>query len=81
MRLSKHGLFKMDDDWLKKLPAGLLLEVSKRLLHDVKELQDQVNQNPGNSSPQPWKKARQPRLALPTAPPCALPSRPARPIS
>jgi len=40
----------MNDGWLKKLPAELLLEVSKRLLHDVKELQDRLNQNPGNSS-------------------------------
>ena len=35
---------------LKKLQAELLLEVSKRLLHDVKELQDRLNQNPDNSS-------------------------------
>jgi hypothetical protein len=38
MRLSKHDLFQMDDESLKKLPAELLLEASKRLLHDVKEL-------------------------------------------
>jgi transposase len=65
MRLSKHDLFQMDDEWLKKLPAELLLEVSKRLLHDVKALQDQLNQNPGNSSrppstKAPWEKARAP---------------------
>jgi len=30
-----------------------LLEVSKRLLHDVKELQDRLNQNPDNSSRPP----------------------------
>jgi hypothetical protein len=53
MRLSKHDLFQMDDEWLKKLPAELLLEVSKRLLHDVKELQDRLNQNPTNSSRPP----------------------------
>ena len=50
MRLSKHDLFQMGGEWLKNLPEELLLEVSKRLLHDVKELQGQVNQNPGNSS-------------------------------
>jgi hypothetical protein len=65
MRLSKHDLFQMDDEWLKKLPAELLLEVSKRLLHDVKALQDQLNKNPGNSSrppstKPPWEKARDP---------------------
>jgi len=57
MRLSKHDLFQMDDEWLKKLPAELLLEVSKRLLQDVKELQDRLNQNPGNSSRPPSTKA------------------------
>jgi transposase len=67
MRLSKHDLFQMDDEWLKKLPAELLLEVSKRLLHDVKELQDRLNQNPGNSSrppstKAPWEKARDPAV-------------------
>ena len=69
MRLSKHDLFQMDDEWLKKLPAELLLEVSKRLLQDVKELQDQLNKNPGNSSrppstKAPWEKAaRDPAVA------------------
>ena len=43
MHLSKHDLFRLNDEWLKKLPAELLLEVSKRLLHDVKELQDRLN--------------------------------------
>jgi|JI6StandDraft_1071083.scaffolds.fasta_scaffold78492_2 transposase len=67
MHLSKHDLFQMDDEWLKKLPAELLLEVSKRLLHDVKELQDRLNQNPANSSrppstKAPWEKAREPAV-------------------
>ena len=57
MRLSKHDLFQMDDEWLKKLPAELLLEVSKRLLHDVKELQDRLNQSAGNSSRPPSREA------------------------
>ena len=63
MHLRKHDLLQMDGEWLKKLPAELLLEVSKRLLHDVTGLQDRLNQNPTNSSrPQasraPWEKAR-----------------------
>ena len=33
MHLRKHDLLQMDDEWLKKLPAELLLEVSQRLLH------------------------------------------------
>ena len=57
MHLSKHDLFQMNDEWLKKLPAELLLEVSKRLLHDVKELQDRLNQNPDNSSRPPTSQA------------------------
>jgi len=36
MHLSKHDLKQMDEDWLKGLPPALLLEVSKRLLADVK---------------------------------------------
>ena len=57
MHLCKHDLFQMNDEWLKKLPAELLLEVSKRLLHDVKELQDRLNQNPDNSSCPPTSQA------------------------
>jgi transposase len=57
MHLSRHDLFQMDDEWLKKLPAELLLEVSKRLLHDVKELQDRLNRNPDNSSRPPTSQA------------------------
>ena len=53
MYLSKHDLLQMDDEWLKKLPVERLLEVSKRLLHDVKVLQDWQNQTPNNSSRTP----------------------------
>ena len=65
MYLRKHDLLQMDDEWLKKLPAELLLEVSKRLLHDVKELQDRLNQNPSNSSrpptsEAPWERSSEP---------------------
>ncbi len=67
MRLSKHDLFQMDDEWLKELPAELLLEVSKRLLHDVKALQDRLNQNPGKrslppSTKVPWEEAPDPAV-------------------
>jgi transposase len=63
MHLRKHDLLQMDDEWLKKLQAELFLEVSKRLLHDVKELQDRLNQSPTNSSRPPtsrapWEKPR-----------------------
>ena len=57
MHLSKHDLKQMDEDWLKSLPPALLLEVSKRLLADVKTLQDRLNQNPSNSSRPPSSQA------------------------
>ena len=57
MHLCKHDLLQMDDEWLKRLPAELLLEVSRRLLHDVKELHDRLNQNPDNSSRPPTSQA------------------------
>ena len=57
MHLRKHDLLQMNDEWLKKLPPELLLEVSKHLLHDVKELQDRLNQNPDNSSRPPTSQA------------------------
>jgi transposase len=63
MKLSDHDLRQMDEDWLKSLPAPLLLEVSKRLLSDVKALRDRQNQGPDNSSrppgsQAPWEKAK-----------------------
>jgi transposase len=57
MHLRKHDLLQMNDEWLKRLPAELLLEVSKRLLDDVKELPDRLNQNPDNSSRPPTSQA------------------------
>jgi len=57
MKLSDHDLRQMDEDWLKSLPAPLLLEVSKRLLSDVKVLRDRQNQGPDNSSRPPGSQA------------------------
>lgn len=57
MKLSDHDLRQMDEDWLKSLPAPLLLEVSKRLLSDVKLLRDRQNQGPDNSSRPPGSQA------------------------
>jgi hypothetical protein len=64
MKLSDHDLRQMDDEWLSSLPAPLLLEVSKRLLSDVKGMRDRQNQRPDNSSrpsgsQAPWE--REPR--------------------
>ena len=57
MHLKKRDLLQMDDEWLRKLPPEVLFEVSKRLLSDVKELQDRLNQNPDNSSRPPTSQA------------------------
>lgn len=57
MYLSKHDLLQMNDEWLEELPAEHLLKVSKRLLHDVKVLQDRQNQTPNNSSRPPGSQA------------------------
>jgi hypothetical protein len=57
MHLSRHDRFQINDERLKKLLAELLLEVSKRLLHDVKEWQDRLNQNPDKRSRPPTSQA------------------------
>ncbi len=50
MLLSQHDLSQMDDEYLAKLDAGSLRSVSSRLLSDLKEAWDRLNQNPQNSS-------------------------------
>jgi hypothetical protein len=51
MNLNQHDLRQMDEDYLRKCEEkGCLLEVSQKLLQDVKELTDRLNQNPSNSS-------------------------------
>jgi transposase len=50
MFLSRHDLSQMDDDYLAKLDADALRRVSSRLLSDLKEARDRLNQNPQNSS-------------------------------
>lgn len=57
MHLSAHDLKQMDEEWLQRLPPEMLLAVSKRLLADVKHLQDRLNQNPSNSSRPPSSRA------------------------
>jgi hypothetical protein len=57
MYLRKHDLLQMDGEWLKRLSAELLLQVPKRLLHDVKELPDRLSQNPENSSRPPTRQS------------------------
>lgn len=73
MHLSKHDLQQMNEDWLQSLPSPVLLEVSKRLLADVKSLQDQLHQNPSNSSRPPSSQPLWDKQAS-SKPPQAVPS-------
>jgi hypothetical protein len=67
MHLSKPDLFQMNNKWLKKLPAEQLPEVSKRLSHGAKKLQEQLNQNPDNSSRPPTSQAPSAKTACAAA--------------
>ena len=57
MHLSDHDLRQMDDDWLEKLPVDKLRQVSARILQDLKEARDRLNQTPDNSSRPPSSRA------------------------
>jgi len=57
MRLSDHDLRQMDEDWLEKLPEDKLRQVSTRILKDLKEARDRLNQTPDNSSRPPSSRA------------------------
>lgn len=53
MLLSDHDLRQIDAMYLESLDSEALIEVSIRLLNDLKEARDRLNQNPGNSSRPP----------------------------
>ena len=53
MLLSDHDLRQIDEMYLKSLGSEDLIGVSIRLLNDLKEARDRLNQNPGNSSRPP----------------------------
>ena len=57
MHLSDHDLRQMDEDWLEKLPEDKLRQVSARILQDLKEARDRLNQTPDNSSLPPGSRA------------------------
>ncbi len=57
MLLNRSDLEQMDEAYLRRLNPEQLLAVSARLLQDVKELHDRLNQNARNSSVPP---SRQP---------------------
>ena len=48
--LSNHDLLQIDNTYLESLSLSELLFVSKKLLTDLKEAHDRLNQNPTNSS-------------------------------
>jgi hypothetical protein len=57
MHLSDHDLRQMDEGWLEKLPEAKLRQVSARMLQDLKEARDRLNQTPDNSSRPPGSRA------------------------
>ena len=57
MHLSDHDLRQMDEGWLEKLPEDKLRQVSTRILQDLKEARDRLNQTPDNSSRPPSSRA------------------------
>lgn len=86
MLLTPHDLKQMDEEWLQRLPPEMLLAVSKRLLADVKSLQDRLNQNPSNSSRPPssrapWDKAPASAQKQDTSPPDGPAAEPAAPTA
>jgi len=50
MKLKDHDLKQIDKDYLGGLPPDKLVEVSLKLLEDLKEARDRLNQTPHNSS-------------------------------
>ena len=50
MILSNYDLKQIDQDYLGTLPPGKLLDVSLKLLEDLKDARERLNQTPQNSS-------------------------------
>jgi transposase len=57
MHLSDYDLRQMNEDWLVNLPEAKLRQVSARMLLDLKEARDRLNQSPDNSSRPPSSRA------------------------
>jgi hypothetical protein len=62
MHLSEHDLKQLDESYVGSLPMEPLRSLSLKLLSDLKEALDRLNQNPSNSSRPPstrapWEKA------------------------
>ena len=57
MQLSDHDLKQLDDTYLGGLPIESLRGLSSKLLADLKESRERLNQNPSNSSRPPSSQA------------------------
>ncbi len=57
MHLSRHDLAQLDETYLAGLPEGSLRTLSVKLLLDLKELFERLEQNPRNSSRPPSSRA------------------------
>ena len=57
MQLSDHDLKQLDDTYLGGLPIESLRGLSSKLLADLKEARERLNQNPSNSSRPPSSEA------------------------
>jgi hypothetical protein len=64
MQLSEHDLKQLNEQRIRDLQAEALRNLSVKLLTDLKEARDRLNQNPDNSSRPPssrapWEKGHQ----------------------
>ena len=57
MHLSDHSLRQIDDAYVQSLDVEALRGLSVRLLADLKDAQDRLNQGPDNSSRPPSSRA------------------------
>jgi len=57
MQLSEHDLKQLDDETIRSLQAETLRTLSMKLLADLKEARDRLNQSPDNSSRPPSTRA------------------------
>jgi hypothetical protein len=53
MQLKNHSLSQIDEPYIRSLSHEDLIKLSTKLLDDLKEARDQLNQGPGNSSRPP----------------------------
>lgn len=56
-QLKDHSLRQLDDEYLADLEPGALLHLSKKLLHDLKQARERLNQDSNNSSQPPGSRA------------------------